>query len=335
MLRGLFESAPDTVVVVNHDGRIVRINPQAEQMFGYYWDELLGKPVETLIPERFREQHVIFRAGYLNEPHTRPMGARLELYGKRKDGSEFSVDVVLSPMEAEDGPLVIAVARDITERKRVEEQIRSSLREKEVLLKEIHHRVKNNLQVITSLLNLQSRYLRDQPLQEVFKESQNRVRSMALVHEKLYQSKELAPINAAEYIHNLTTNLLRSYGTDPHKIRHRVEVDEVELGVDTAIPCGLLVNEMVSNALKHAFPEGRSGEIRVELRAQGDGLLLRVSDDGVGLPEGLDFREADSLGLQLVNALATQLDDPADGRRGDDFRSEVRRTQIQGKSLKL
>src|SRR5581483_9275965 len=276
MLRGLFESAPDTVVVVNHDGRIVRINPQAEQMFGYYWDELLGKPVETLIPERFREQHVIFRAGYLNEPHTRPMGARLELYGKRKDGSEFSVDVLLSPMEAEDGPLVIAVTRDITERKRVEEQIRSSLREKEVLLKEIHHRVKNNLQVITSLLNLQSRYLRDQPLQEVFKESQNRVRSMALVHEKLYQSKELAPINAAEYIHNLTTNLLRSYGTDPHKIRPRVEVDEVELGGAAAVPRGLVAARRDVLGVRHGGREGRRGGMGGELTAEGDAVRVRV-----------------------------------------------------------
>jgi two-component sensor histidine kinase len=202
-----------------------------------------------------------------------------------------------------------ALQAEIAERKRVEEQIKASLGEKEVLLKEIHHRVKNNLQVVSSMLQLQSKNVKDRETVEMFQESRNRVRSMALVHERLYQSRDLARVDFARYIRSLANYLCRSYGVNTNVIQLRTNLHDVFLGVDTAIPCGLILNELVSNCLKHAFPDGREGEIRIELRSDGnDKFTLMVSDNGVGLLEDLDFRNTESLGLQLVNTLVNQLE---------------------------
>ena len=191
-------------------------------------------------------------------------------------------------------------------RKQAEEQIRASLQEKEMLLKEIHHRVKNNFQVIASLLHLQSRYIQDKTALNVFKESQDRIRSMALVHERLYQSKNLAKVDLNGYIEMLAKGLFRSYGADPKRISLITEVRDIALGIDIAIPCGLIVNELVSNSLKYGFPEGwkGKGEIRIALSQKNGFIDLVVSDNGVGLPEGLDIRNTESLGLRLVALLA-------------------------------
>jgi PAS domain S-box-containing protein len=194
-------------------------------------------------------------------------------------------------------------------RKRTEAQIKASLKEKEVLLKEVHHRVKNNMQVISSLLNLQSRHIRDSAVLEMFKESQRRIRSMALIHERLYQSSDLSRIEFSQYLRNLATHLFHSCQVDSSRIQLRIEAEEVHLNINTAIPCGLIVNELVSNALKHAFPEGRSGILGLDLhKVAGDGYLLRVKDDGVGFPETLDFRKTETLGMQIVSTLVDQIE---------------------------
>ncbi|NLX03783.1 MAG: PAS domain-containing protein [Phycisphaerae bacterium] len=197
---------------------------------------------------------------------------------------------------------------DVTEAKRAEEQIKASLQEKEVLLREIHHRVKNNLQIISSLLNLQSRYIQDERALDVFRESQNRIRSMVLIHEKLYRSKDLARVDFAEYVQSLASHLVRSYGTRRAGVDLRVHVEGVALPIDTAIPCGIIINELVTNALKHAFPDGRRGEIRIDLHPAEREYRLVVSDNGTGIPADLDFRKTESLGLQLVTTLTDQLD---------------------------
>jgi two-component sensor histidine kinase len=180
-----------------------------------------------------------------------------------------------------------------------------------VLLKEIHHRVKNNLQVVSSLLDFQSEYIKDQLTLDLFKESQNRVTSMALVHEQLYQSKDLARIDFAEYIRDLTEYLFHSYGANWKAITPKIHVDDVPLSVDTAIPCGLIINELVSNSLKHAFPAAKArsqqGEILVALHSNNAKLTLIVSDNGVGFPKDLDFLNTETLGLRLVNMLNRQL----------------------------
>ncbi len=194
------------------------------------------------------------------------------------------------------------------ERIRAEEQIRASLREKEVLLKEIHHRVKNNLQIISSLLSLQSNTVADSQALEILRESQNRVKSMALVHEKLYRSPDLARIDFAEYVRSLTAQLFRTYAPGSGVVELQTQIEGLWLDVDTAVPCGLIINELVSNALKYAFPDGRSGKIRVAVdRGDADRLALRVVDNGVGFPANVDYRNTTSLGLQLVNTLADQI----------------------------
>jgi two-component sensor histidine kinase len=216
-----------------------------------------------------------------------------------------------------------ALQVEIAERKRAEEQIKASLGEKEVLLKEIHHRVKNNLQVVSSMLQLQSRNIKDKETIEMFQESRNRVRSMALVHERLYQSRDLARVDFAKYIQSLANYLCRSYGVNTNVIQLKTNLHDVLLGVDTAIPCGLILNELVSNSLKHAFPDGREGEIHIELRSEGNGkFTLMVSDNGVGLLKDLDFRNTESLGLQLVNTLVNQLEGTIelDRRGGTTFK---------------
>jgi len=227
----------------------------------------------------------------------------------RKDGSVMDIEVSSVRFSFYGKSALLTLARDITDRKKAEEQIRTSLKEKEVLLKEIHHRVKNNLQIVSSLLYLQSRKTNDQQVLSVLRESQTRVRSMALIHEKLYQCDDLANINLGDYIRSLTSYLFNSYGVASHMVKLAIHVDSAPLGLDRAIPCGLIINELVSNALKYAFPDGRRGEIVVDLARNGDGkLILTVKDDGVGLPKGMDITDTPSLGLQLVTTLVKQLD---------------------------
>ncbi|EGJ29687.1 MULTISPECIES: histidine kinase dimerization/phosphoacceptor domain -containing protein [Moorena] len=197
---------------------------------------------------------------------------------------------------------------DITERKQAENQVRASLTEKEVLLKEIHHRVKNNLQIISSLLRLQSRKVEDPQALSLFKDSQHRVQSMALIHQQLYQSPNLAQINFGKYIQTLTNNLFRSYGINPQTIALNIEVTTAPLTIDVAIPCGLIINELVSNSLKYAFPENQEGKMEISLSSDQQGqLILKVSDNGIGLPDNLDFQSTKSLGLSIVRNLTAQL----------------------------
>lgn len=192
---------------------------------------------------------------------------------------------------------------------RSEQAVRASLREKEVLLKEIHHRVKNNLQVISSLLNLQARYLPDPAASEIFSECQNRVQSIMLVHEKLYQSADLSHINLSEYVAAVVDNLFHTYNASGRGLASDLAVGEVRLTVDLAIPCGLIINELVTNSLKHAFPPGRPGTVRVSLREPEDRRFeMVVADDGIGFPCDLDLCRTHSLGLDLVWTFAAQID---------------------------
>jgi two-component sensor histidine kinase len=202
----------------------------------------------------------------------------------------------------------IRLNREIDERKLVEEQAKSSLKEKEILVREIHHRVKNNMQIISSLLNLQSQYVKDKESLEMFRESRNRILSMAFVHEKLYQSEDLAKIDFDGYIRSMTQHLLRTCSIDSSAVKLNVNCSDVLLSIDMAVPCGLIVNELISNSLKHAFPEGEKGEITIDFHPDGDNrLTLVVSDTGIGLPEDIDISGAKTLGLQLIKDLVDQL----------------------------
>lgn len=206
------------------------------------------------------------------------------------------------------GKEVLCIVRDITEKRHAEDKLNKSLKEKDVLLKEIHHRVKNNLQIVSSLLSLQSRHLTDTDSVEIFNESQSRIKSMALIHEKLYQTGDLTRINLSEYANELVFDLFRSYSVNTYLVDHEIESEKVLLDINTAIPCGLIINELVTNCIKHAFPDNREGEIKIEIRCDDEYFVLSVADNGAGLPEDLDINQLKTLGLQLVTSLTKQLE---------------------------
>ena len=198
--------------------------------------------------------------------------------------------------------------QEIYDRKQIEETLRTALQEKEVLLKEVHHRVKNNLQVISSLLDLQTDCIENEKMQGVFRESQNRIRSMAMIHEQLYQHQNLAQIDFGEYVESLSTYLVQSYQTSARRISLQMNTVPVFLTLEIAVPCGLIINELVSNALKHAFSDGQAGEIRINLQIDRDQrLVLQVQDNGLGFPAEIDFHRTTSLGLVLVRTLVKQI----------------------------
>jgi two-component sensor histidine kinase len=261
-----------------------------------------------LIPMHLHDLYQTSVKRYLNAGKQYISRRSFELSGLHKGGYEISLEISVGEFFKEGKHYFTGFVRDITGRKRTESQLRSSLREKEVLLQEIHHRVKNNLQIMSSLLNLQTGYVKDKKVLGMFAEYQGRVKSMALIHEQLYQSQNLYKIDFSAYVQKLAFNLFRLYGTDADAITLETYVDEGILDVDSAVPCGLIITELVSNSLKYAFPVGQPGKICIRLCSDRDHrFTLSVSDNGVGFPEDLDFRNTDSLGLQLVNTLTAQL----------------------------
>ncbi len=204
---------------------------------------------------------------------------------------------------------MLSLEKEVAERKRTEEALMASLQEKEVLLQEVHHRVKNNMQVISSLFNLQVNHTADGECRRILIEGQTRIRSMSLVHEQLYRSRDLSRIDLAGYIKGLAAHLFSVYLHDSTRVRMEANFEELLLDINSAIPCGLILNELISNAIKHAFPGDRTGLVRIGLRRTPEGAVeLRVADDGVGLPEGLDIQKAETLGLQIVHLLIEQLE---------------------------
>lgn len=234
---------------------------------------------------------------------------KFETVYTNKRGTQQWREVFLSPIkdERENVIEISCIAHDITDQKIAEENIRQSLKEKEVLLKEVHHRVKNNLQVISSILNLQSSYVKDKKSLDLLLESQNRIKSMAFVHESLYQTKDFSNINFSSYVENICSNLVHSYSNPDNPPELEMKLDNIQLNLDTAIPCGLIINELISNALKYAFRGAGKGKLLVEVKKSKDQLSIVIADNGKGLPENIDFRNTESLGLQLVVTLVEQI----------------------------
>lgn len=341
---GTVEAALDAIVSVDANQRVVVFNPAAEALFGCPAAEAIGQSLDRFIPAEHRRHHAAKVAAFSRgQSGAGPMSRRQHVHGLRADGTLVPLETSISHLAVAGQELYTAFLRDVSERVRAETALReahaelearvharteelaalnrrlhASLEEKEVLLREVHHRVKNNLQVVTSLLRLQGRGVEDVMAAQALRESQQRVEVMALVHELLYQTDGMAWIDGATYMRRLVNQLTRAYGVQGSGVSCEVVVDPVYLPLDLAVPCGLIVSELLSNSFKYAFPENRLGRVGVELRsASPTTLMLKVWDTGVGLGHEAAPRRR-SLGTRLVEGLARQLRGTlsVDGRDG-------------------
>jgi PAS domain S-box-containing protein len=304
--RLMADSAPVMIWMVDAQDNTYYFNKVWLEFTGKTLEEEIGKGwMEDIHPDDIAKGDAIFQESFAK----RKMFT-MQYRVRRRDGVYRWVYDTGTPLYNAENQFngYIGSVIDITEQREDQERLQASLHEKEVLLKEIHHRVKNNLQIITSLLNLQSKKIKDRQSLAMFAESQNRVKSMALVHENLYRSTNIAKLSFAEYIRSLSSQLFRSYGISSSHIRLTISIqEEVYMDIDMAIPCGLIINELVSNSLKYAFPQNATGEISIALRKSGDKHILQVKDNGVGLPNDFDMELLSSLGLMLVQTLTEQL----------------------------
>lgn len=324
-LRGIIALAPNAIISIDGEQRITIFNRGAEDIFGWTQDEVLGERLDLLLPGHLRGVHQEHVTGFSREVgDIRRMAERLSVVGRRKNGEVFPAEASISKLKTDDGVQFTVVLRDITERKQLEDEQARRHAERAVLLKEIHHRVKNNLQVLSSLFYLQAQRTEQESVRKLLDESRSRLQSIALIHEKLYRSEQLASIDFGDYLRDLTASVRSAVGVQAPNVIVRVDAHDVFLDIDRAIPCALIVNELVSNAMKHAFPNGRPGEIRVDVRAVDSELQLEVSDDGIGFPPALDFQKVTTLGLQLVASLTEQLGGTEELVRGEGTTFRIR-----------
>lgn len=290
----LFKSMVNGVLVFDDNDKLVEVN-SASNLIGVSHDDV-GKNAEEVLG-KFEELKSIY--------NTRQSESEIFL----GDPVNLWIHVQITPIYDDKNVFQghLLIIQDINKRKNIEEELKKSLEEKELMMKEIHHRVKNNLTIIQSLLQLQSNYITDENALNVFRESQNRVKSMAIIHQRLYKYDDIEKIDFSDYPQTLALDIFRSYVNDANQIKLNVDTDNVMLDIDTAIPLGLILNELISNSLKYAFPEDKRGQLTVEFHLKDDKYKLIVSDDGIGIPEGLNYEELDSLGLKLVYSLANQI----------------------------
>lgn len=319
MYKTLLKTDPDSVVTTDLEGNIIQFSQQTMLKHGYFHNELEGKSVFDLVAPECQDKAL----QTLIKTVEHGISRNNELTLIKKDGTRFTGEINASTIKDLKGKNVnvMYTMRDITHHKQAEAQIQASLDEKEVLLREIHHRVKNNLQIISSLLSLQSSYLQDEASKEVLKESQDRVKSMAMIHQKLYQSGNFEQIEMGEYIKYLVNGLFSSYGINSGKIKLKTDLQKIYFDIDTAIPLGLIINEIVTNSIKHAFPN-KNGEIFIKIAQEDENYLIIVADNGIGLPKDLDIRKTGTLGLQLISNLVRQIDGELELKKtkGTEFR---------------
>ena len=328
----LITQSPDGIFIVNDEGKILFANPSAYHILGIHsFKEIKDKSIFEFTIKKYHKL-IQERNHLLNQGFDLPF---MKMEAKRRDGTSVEVEYkpVLIDYQGERAILIVyhdidfqeqlareklrfkiaeetnsILKNEIDERIKVEKKLKKSLHEKEILLKEVHHRVKNNMQVISSILNLQCSYLTDQTVIDLLRESQNRIRSMSYIHESLYHTEDFTTVNFAKYIQNITNNLFYSYKPKAKKIDFKQKIDDVFLTLDVAIPCGLIINELVSNALKYAFTEVEIGTLQIEVKnIKANTVKIVIEDDGKGVPSDFDIEKSQSLGLQLVKVLTEQL----------------------------
>ena len=315
----IFDNTGTATIIIDESEEISLANTEFEKLSGYSKEELNnGKKWADFIFEEdkkeIEEYYNKLISNFVNNPtynsesylgsNNSPGNFECKFVDKKGQLKNILLIIVRIPGTKK----ILASLMDVTEQRKAEEQLKKSLGEKEMLIKEIHHRVKNNLMVISSLLSLQSQYIKNKDDLEMFEKSKSRAKSMALIHERLYQSKDLKRIDFGEYIEKMATDMFNTYISDPEKINLEIDVENAMLDINTTIPLGLILNELLNNSIKYAFPDGRKGTIRVVFSKRGEYFQLTVEDDGIGFPDNIEFENTDSLGLQLINSLTEQID---------------------------
>ncbi len=311
-LKAIVEGRSHLIWTVNGDNELVLFNRNFYEFYKQNFRKRIGEgdvPWDDLDQLLTEDQKDIMAERYERAFEGKEQFFEVQFRNER--GMDVWMEIHLNPIKIQEKDVrvfeVSSIAQDITDKKQAEDSIQASLKEKEVLLQEIHHRVKNNLQVISSILNLQSSYIKDSKIVNILRESQNRIKSMAFIHESLYGAKDFSSINFSDYVKNLAQNLIYSYRIQEDKVKLSLKLKPVHLPLDSAIPCGLIINELVSNALKYAFPDDKKGKVEIQLYLKNDRVHLHVADDGIGLPDDFNLEQTESLGLQLVSTLAEQL----------------------------
>ncbi len=306
VLRTVINGVHDGILVHDLKGNIVHANGKFLEMFN-----ISGHDVwRVATADRYFVENIEDRSLY--PIWERVLAGEIRLFEwkarQQEDDTEFDIEVFLRKIRLRGNDYILSSIRDISDRKRAEAELKAALQEKEVLLREIHHRVKNNLQVMCSLFRLQGRYARDDHYRGMFRDAETRIRSMALVHEHLYRSAQLAAVDIGKYMHDLISHLSGTYGSARQRVRVSLDVERIALGPRVLIPLGFIVSELFGNSIKHAFPGGRKGKIEISLRAVGqDEMALRMRDNGIGSVSQEDFESPSSLGLRLVKIFTEQL----------------------------
>lgn len=302
----LIESMQDGVVITDNYDTVLYANTGFEKMFGYSLEQAINKKTYDILHRNNDKGEEL--ASELIENRKKGLINVYERSFVNFNERLIWAEITGVPLRNQEGEVIgsIGIFRDISERKMTENELQTSVKEKEVLLKEMHHRVKNNLQIITSLLSLQAHHTNDESLELMLKDSQNRIRSMSIIHEKLYRSDSLSDIAFNAYVSEIVEYLKYSYESIGVEVNYNI--DDVSFDLEKAVPCGLIINELVANAMKYAFPE-ENGKIFIELKKVENGIKLIIADNGIGLPDNIDFNsDLESLGMQLVDSLIDQID---------------------------
>lgn len=318
--RMLYQNSLDGIMLTDPNGDILSVNPAGCQMLGRTEEEIIREGREGLVV-----RNEALKEALRHREETGFFSGELTLI--RGDGSRLPVELTSSIFTNERGERRTSLLfRDISDRRETERRLQQALREKQVLLSEVHHRVKNNLAIISGLLELQWAEVGDRNVRFALKDSQRRIHTMALIHEKLYQTENYSDIGFDRYVGELLDSIERTYRREELNVEMKSDIDKIDLNIDRAIPLGLMINELVSNCFKHAFEGRMRGKITVELKNEDKMLHLRVADNGKGLPEDFEIERSKSLGMKLVDTLARQLDGSLNygrGERGSEFRVAI------------
>ncbi|MDP1803406.1 MAG: PAS domain S-box protein [Bacteroidota bacterium] len=323
-LQAIFDSSHHYIWTINNEHKLTSFNKNYFELVTalYNTKPFLGFKLDRGVLSKNQDYAGVLAYHY--DKAFKGIATNFEIETLDKDHKKVYLDIFLNPIvENEKIVEVSGIAHNITDKKIDHQRVEQSLKEKDVLLKEVHHRVKNNMQIISSILNLQSSYVTDNYTLALLKESQNRIKTMAYIHESLYQNKSFTSVNFSEYIQTLSKNIIQSYVLSSEKVELILNLEKINLNLDVSIPAGLIVNELITNAIKHAFPGAKKGSIYLNLKSENNYIQLEVKDNGVGIPPGIDHNNTNTLGLQLVNTLMDQLDGEIKFKSEKDEGTEV------------